>query len=240
MNERIVRDVRYLKIYSVTLAAVLGVLLFTGFQQEHKQKFEQIDTERINIVEPNGKLDLAISNQRLFPPPVLNGKVMERSGEPMPGMIFFNGNGDEQGGMGWNGGTDKNGGYQAGAALMFDQYNQDQTVGLVYDDDNGQRAAGLRVWDHPEFPITEIWDRSKDIRKMPAGPGKDAAMKKLAKDWGSQRVFVGKQADKSAVLLLADTNGNTRVKIDVDVAGNPHLSFLDEKGNVTYSLPPTK
>ena len=52
-------------------------------------------------------MDLVISNQKLFPPPVLNGKVMERSGQGMPGMIFFNGNGDEQGGLAWNSGAER-------------------------------------------------------------------------------------------------------------------------------------
>ena len=153
MEKKLVRDVRYLKIYSLGLTLVLAVLLLAAFQQDHKTKFEQIEAERINIVEPNGKIDLAISNKKLFPPPVLNGKEMVRSVDVGPGMIFFNGNGDEQGGLIWNGKA-KDGKYEAGAGLLFDQYNQDQTVGLSYDDENGQRSAGLTVWDHPDYPIT--------------------------------------------------------------------------------------
>jgi hypothetical protein len=123
---------------------------------------------------------------------------------------------------------------------MFDQYNQDQTVGFVYDDDNGQRSAGLRVWDHPDYPITEIWDKSQIIEKMKPGPEKEQAQKRLGEEWGSQRVFVGKQPDKSAVLLLADTKGNTRLRIEVDAAGNPNLAFLNENGKAIYTLPPAK
>jgi len=170
---------------------------------------------------------------------VLNGKEMVRSVDVGPGMIFFNGNGDEQGGLIWNGKA-KDGKYEAGAGLLFDQYNQDQTVGLSYDDENGQRSAGLTVWDHPDYPITEIWDKSQIIEKMKPGAEKDDAMKNLHKEWGSQRVFVGKQPDKSAVLLLADLKGNTRLRIEVDAAGNPKLAFLDEKGKVIYTLPPAK
>jgi hypothetical protein len=239
MDNKLARDVRYLKIYAFVLTLFLAVFTLAGFQQDHRSKFEQIDAERINIIEPNGKIDLAISNKRHFPPPVLNGKVMERSVDVGPGMIFFNGDGNEQGGLIWNGGA-KDGKYSAGAGLMFDQYNQDQTVGFVYDDDNGHRSAGLRVWDHPEYPITEIWDKSQIIARMQPGPEKDQARKRLGEEWGSQRVFVGKQPDKSAVLLLADTKGNTRLRIEVDAAGNPNLAFLDEKGKVIYTLPPTK
>jgi len=239
MDDKLVRDVRYLKVYSLVLTLALSAISLAAFRPYHKTKFEQIDAQRINIVEPNGKMDLAISNQKLFPPPVLNGKVMERSGQAMPGMIFFNGKGDEQGGLAWNSGT-KDGKYWAGGGLMFDQYNQDQTVGFVYDDDNGQRSAGLRVWDHPDYPITEIWDKSQIIEKMKPGPEKEQAQKRLGEEWGSQRVFVGKQPDKSAVLLLADTKGNTRLRIEVDAAGNPNLAFLDEKGKAIYTLPPAK
>ncbi len=237
MQAKLARDVRLLKLYSVIMTLAFGVLLLTAFQTERKTKFGEIDVERINIVEPNGKIDLAISNQKRFPPPVLNGRVMKRSGEAMPGMIFFNGNGDEQGGMGWSSGT-KDGKYWAGAALMFDQYNQDQTVGVVYDDNNGQRAAGLRVWDHPETPITDIWDKSQAIEKMSPGAEKDQAKKRLAEEWGAQRVFIGKQADKSAVLLLSDGKGKTRIKLAVDAAGNPNIFLLDENGNTIYTLPP--
>lgn len=239
MNDKLVRDVRYLKIYSSILTLALAVLLLAAFQLDHKTKFEQIDAERINIIEPNGKMDLAISNRNLFPPPVLNGKVMERSHDVGPGMVFFNGNGDEQGGLAW-GSKKEDGKYSAGAGLLFDQYNQDQTVGFMYSDDNGKRSAGMTVWDHPDTPITEIWDKSQIIKKMKPGPEKEEAQKRLAEEWGSQRVFVGKRPDKSAVLLLADTKGNTRLRIEVDAAGNPHLAFLDEKGNVTYTLPPSR
>lgn len=239
MENKLARDVRLLKMYSTLMTLAFCVLVLAAFQSDRKTKFGEIDVERINIVEPNGKIDLAISNQNRFPAPILNGKVMKRSGEGMPGMVFYNANGDEQGGMGWNSGK-KDGKYWAGAALMFDQYNQDQTVGLVYDDDNGQRAAGLKIWDHPDTPLTDIFEKSETIAKMKAGPEKDQAMKRLGAEWGAQRVFIGKQPDKSAVLMLADAKGKTRIKIAVDAAGNPNIIFLDDNGKEIYKLPPVK
>ncbi len=239
MDTKLNRDVRFLKIYSLVLTLAFAVLLLAAFQTEDKTKFGEINVERLNIVEPNGKIDLAISNQKLFPPPILNGKVMKRSGQPMPGMVFYNANGDEQGGIGWNSGT-KDGKYWAGAVMMFDQYNQDQTVGLSYDDENGRRSAGLHVWDHPDTPITDLFDKSEAVTKMKAGPERDAALQKLKGEWGAQRLFVGKQPDKSAVVMLADTQGKPRIKIEVDAAGNPSLSFLDESGKAIYTLPTKK
>jgi hypothetical protein len=242
MDPRVARDVRILKIYSAGLTLICAVLLLSAFQSGQKTKFQEIDVERINIVEPDGKIDLAISNAVRFPPPVLNGKVMKRSGEVgkgTPGMIFFNGDGEEQGGLAWNS-RREDGKYSAGAALMFDQYKQDQTIGLQYSDDNGKRTAGLMVWDHPETPITDIWEKSQEIAKMKPGPEKDQAQKRLAEAWGAQRVFAGKRGDKSAALLLSDTEGKVRIQVVVDASGNPKIDFLDANGEAIYSLPPAR
>jgi hypothetical protein len=235
--EKLARDVRFLKMYSGLMTLAFALVVLTAFRSEEKRKFEEIDVQRLNVIEPNGKLDLAISDKELFPAPVLHGKVMKRSGDVAPGMIFFNGNGEEQGGMLWTSDV-KDGKYRAGAGLLFDQYNQDQTVGLMYDDDNGKRAAGVRVWDHPETPITDIWDKSQAIEKMKPGPERDQAQASLREEWGAERVFVGKQPDKSAVLLLSDAKGRTRIKLAVDSNGNPSMTFLDEAGKVTFSEPP--
>jgi hypothetical protein len=242
MERKLARDVRILKTCSAGLTLICAILLLSAFQSDKKARFEEIDVERINIVEPNGKIDLAISNAARFPPPVMNGKVMKRSGEVgrgTPGMIFFNGDGEEQGGLAWNSRSEGNK-YSAGPALMFDQYKQDQIIGMQYNDDNGKRAAGLVAWDHPDTPITDIWDKSQEIAKMKPGPEKDQAQKRLSEEWGAQRLYVGKMADKSATLVLSDTAGKARLRIMVDAAGNPKIEFFDAGGKALYSLPPGK
>jgi hypothetical protein len=54
---------------------------------------------------------------------------------------------------------------------------------------------------------------------------------------GAQRVFVG-SLDRTASVRVMDTTGRDRVRILVDPANNPRIEFVDEKGAVTYSLPP--
>ena len=53
----------------------------------------------------------------------------------------------------------------------------------------------------------------------------------------AQRVFVGKETDRSAHASLADANGKPRLNLTVDAAGNPRIEFLDESGQVTARLP---
>src|SRR2546423_2211925 len=107
METKLEKEVRFLKIYAVVATLVCVIFFLTGFvTQNKKQKFEEIDVERINIVEKNGKLDMVISNEERQHPGIVNGKIIERKGTRPPGMIFFNHLGDEMGGLifGDNGG----------------------------------------------------------------------------------------------------------------------------------------
>src|SRR5262245_15629253 len=101
MQTKLERDVRFLKIYATLASALCAVLLLSGFafQQTGKQKFEEIDVERINIVERDGKLQMVISNRERQHPGVVDGKIMSRPNGRPPGMIFFNHQGNEAGGL---------------------------------------------------------------------------------------------------------------------------------------------
>src|SRR5258706_11164251 len=125
------RQVRILQLYTGALTVALAALLLSGFQNR-KQKFQELDVERLNIVEADGKLRMTISNKERVPEPIVNGKTFTgaRKGAKSAGIIFFNDKGDECGGLAFSGsgeGEDIN----AGAALLFDQFNQDQTVGIM-------------------------------------------------------------------------------------------------------------
>jgi len=244
MEDRLHKEVRFLKIYALVMTCLFGALLFYGFKlADQKSKFEEIDVERINIIEKDGKVRLIISNKGRAPDPILDGKSYPlRQGGNDAGMIFLNEKGDECGGLVYNGDT-KDGQHRAGAALLFDQYRQDQTIGLQYGDNNGRRSAGLTVWDRPDTPLAETVERLQSIRNLSEGPEKAEAISKLQEsarngEFGVTRLIVGKGADKSAKLMMADTKGRPRINLVVDESGAPKLEFLDEKGQVIYSLPP--
>lgn len=65
------------------------------------------------------------------------------------GIIFFNDEETEDGGLVFEGRTD-GGVHNAGAQLSFDQYDQDQVLYVTYDDANGQRVMGLNVVDRAD------------------------------------------------------------------------------------------
>ena len=236
--EKLQRDVRLLKAYALIVTGLLCVLAFAGFSQgNQKNKFAEIDVERINIVEKDGKLKMVISNSDRQHPGVIDGRTLSRT-RPA-GMLFFNDKGDECGGLSFNG-DQKDGKASAGALLAFDRFLQDQTVAIQYGENNGQYSAGLRVWDRPDSSLGEVVDKLQAIQKMPDGPEKTQAMQKLRETSGtgaSQRVFVGKTREKAAALALSDPQGRTRAQLIVDAQGGARLEFLDEKGVVVQSIP---
>jgi hypothetical protein len=239
MENKLQRDVRLLKAYAIVMTLLLGALAFSAFGQgNQKTKFTEIDVERINIIEKDGALKLVISNRERAPDPIIDGKTYPlRQGGNTAGMIFYNDKGDECGGLAF-GGREKDGNRSASAALLFDQFNQDQTVGISYSENGGRRSAGLNVWDRPDTPIGEMIDKLQAIRKMPDGPEKTQAMQKFRETSGiAQRVFVGKTREKAAVLLLSDPQGRPRLQLIVDAQGAPKLEFLDENGTVVQRLP---
>jgi hypothetical protein len=236
--EKLQRDVRLLKAYALVVTLLVGVLALAAFSQANqKTKFAEIDVERINIVEKDGKLKMVISNGERQHPGVIDGRMLAR--KRPPGMLFFNDRGDECGGLSFNG-DQKDGKGNAGGLLAFDRFNQDQTVAIQYSEGNGQYSSGLRVWDRPDTSLGEVVDKLQAIEKMPDGAEKTQAMQKLretAAPGAAQRVFVGKTREKAAALTLADAQGRTRVLLSVDAQGAAKLEFLDEKGAVVHRLP---
>jgi hypothetical protein len=231
------KEVRFLKIYAIVATLLFAVLAFSAFQQaRQKMKFSEIDVERLNIIEKDGKLKMVISNSELQHPGIIDGKMLSR--KRPPGILFFNEKGDECGGVTFDGDL-KDGKSSASASLTFDKFRQDQTVGIQHiEGDKGQYYAGLRVWERPDTSLGLVIDKLPAIEKMSEGAEKAAAMKELRElAGGAERVLVGRDRDKSAVIRLSDAKGKPRIKISVDAAGTPKLEFLDEDGKVTYSLP---
>src|SRR4051794_15530252 len=116
------RDVRWLKMYALCSTAAFAVLALAAFARPAaapKTKFEEIDVERINVVEKDGKLRLVISNRDRSPGPIAYGKPFGYPGGTRPGMIFFNDEGSENGGLTFNGKRQADGKYSSTIGMSF-------------------------------------------------------------------------------------------------------------------------
>lgn len=237
MRHSVRRQLRVLRVYAIVNSLVLIVLATAAFRQGGPQKFDHLTAHRIDIVDPDGTLRMVISNKDRMHPGQMDGKLIDRP-RPVAGMLFFNEEGDEVGGLTFTG-REVQGVRQANAGLMFDQFKQDQTIGFTYSEGNGRRSAGFQVWDRPDSRLSELIDKINAANKIEDRAQRDAEMAKIraAAPPSPRRVFVGKNADKAATVSLADGNGKPRLTLTVDAAGNPRIEFLDEQGKVTARVP---
>ncbi len=245
MDASIRRELRLLKAYVVISSIVFAVIGLSAFRQARpaaRQKFTEIDVQRINVVEPDGKLRMVISNRPRSIGPVYKGKPFGYAGGTRPGIIFFNDEGTENGGLTFEGRALPGGGYAASTGMSFDQFDQDQVMVLNYDDQNGRKREGLTLADRAPIDIYRMVAERDSIMKMPAGASRDSALQRWAAPRNgvplyAERVYVGRARDKSAMVNLSDPNGVPRLRLIVDSLGTPSLEFLDAKGKVTTRLP---
>jgi hypothetical protein len=156
-------------------------------------------------------------------------------------MIFYNDEGTENGGLIFSG-EKKDGNVTAVGSLTFDQYEQDQTIALQYVDDSGKRRAGLIITDYPTtISGMELDEKRKALEEMPDGPEKTKAQDELLQYSPKFRMYIGRGRDGHSLIMLADAQGKPRLQLVVDESGAARIEFLDENGEVTFSLPdPTK
>jgi len=182
MDNEIRRELRLLKVYATVITALLGTVSLAAFRQaSQKQRFTEIDVERINIVEPDGKLRMVISNRPRSIGPIYKGKPFGYAGGSRPGIIFFNDEGTENGGLTFEGKRQPDGTFRAQSGFSFDQFNQDQVLYFQYNDNNGRRNMGLTIADRADVDIYDlVAERDSITKAIPEGPARTAALQKWA------------------------------------------------------------
>lgn len=233
---KIERDLKFLKVYAVCLTLLCAVLFGVLFQGVATKKFSEIDVERINIIEADGKLRMVISNKARQHPGVIDGITYdERRGQRPPGMMFFSEKGDEVGGLVFDGNTNQG----QGGSLTFDKFRGDQTIQFIHEENKDEKYfAGLKMSDQ-NMPLNDLLAKSKEISQLPK-EAQDAAYQVL-RDQGllmTERLRIGKDFDKSSIIKMKDAKGRVRIELRVEADGNPKLNFINESGRIIYSLPP--
>jgi hypothetical protein len=241
MTRSIRRQLRLLHAYVVTSLLFFAVLTASAFRQPAKpQNLGEITAERINIVDADGTLRLVISNKERMHPGVIGGKTIQRQ-RPYAGLIFFNDQGDEAGGLTLRG-REKDGQRLASAGIMFDQLGQDQTIGFDYAEENGLRSAGFKVWDRPDAPLSNLVDQLNAANAIQDKEKREAAVAqaRAAAPKPAQRVLVGKTRDRAATVILSEAEGRNRLALKVEADGAASIEFLDADGKVVQKLGPVR
>lgn len=233
------RRVRLLSLYAYGSSAVMLVLVAGAFVNARPERFQTIDVDRINVLGPDGKYAVVISNADRMPGVVMNGRE-RRDGRRGAGLLFYNADGNEAGGLIFD--TELgDSGVQAFGQLSLDRFESDQVAALRYIESPAGWEAGLQVAHHAKHSMAE-WQAARDtIDQLPTQAARDSALGQLrrrffaARKWEIQRLFAGERGS-SAVLELRDMRGRQRLRMVVDSLGAARLEFLDATGKVVKSL----
>lgn len=173
----------------------------------------------------------------------MEGQEEERRG--LPSIIFFDGKGDEVGGMLF-GVRETPDGYSAVRHLSFDGYKQDQTLVLSHSQDPGGSTSGLIVSDRPldhsildaqrQLGLRPGATRDELMAAIQALPeeGGDARLREL---FGVSRLFLGSDRNGEASLVLRDGQGRPRIINASPREEEPSIRILNEEGATVLRLP---
>ena len=104
MRRSLRRDFRLLQAYVLvsSLAFVFLAVAALARQPAAPQKIDELTVQRLNVVDANGTFRLVLSNKDRMHPGVMDGITINRP-RPVAGLIFFNDEGDEVGGLAYSG-----------------------------------------------------------------------------------------------------------------------------------------
>ena len=242
------RELIFLRTFAVATAIGMIFISTSAFKKSGNQKFSEIDVERINIVEKDGRVKMVITNVERFPNgnDKINGRSTNEDRKKRSGMLFFNEDGIECGGFIYDGQKTKNG-HSSGLSLTYDQYDGDQVMQLLTQDylegDKRSVTSGLMFNDRPskesQIRTAEIMKELDELGKKDpkAADEKYKLYESQGLVGGAPRVMLGKSRSDNNGLFLFDDKGMPRAMFYVDKENNAKLDFFDEKGNTIDSFP---
>lgn len=188
---------RILVVYSAVLSTAFGVVMLMGAKSPKPQAFDDIQVHRINVVERDGTLRMVISNRDRLPGVIVKGKESRPFDRPAAGMLFYNDEGSENGGLIFGGRRNEKGEVvDSGGSLSFDKYEGKQIVQFAGVDDKTDRLAGFAVNDQHR----RIWvGRTED----------GVASVSLMDPDGKKRIVMQVGADGTPSLVFLDNKGQT-------------------------------
>lgn len=228
----------FLAAYAGILTTVFAVTVLSGMARPTTVRFDVIEVERIDVLEPDGTPRLVLSNRARFPGLVMRGTEYEHPNRSTAGMLFFNDEGSEQGGLIFGGETDEDGNESAYGHLSFDQYEQDQVITMNATESGGLRKAGIAVWDRPEYSTEELMRIVEAAKDLPEDE-RDARIRAFFDQHESAqpRMYLGKSQSGAVSLRLNDPEGRERLVIEVGADGTPQVKILDAAGEEVERWP---
>jgi hypothetical protein len=242
---------KFLVIYSGVLTAVFAVLMLSGFSDHRGARFDTITVQRINVVEPDGTLRMVLTNNRRLPGVIQHGKeypdFADRKARTTAGILFYDAEGSESGGLTFGGREDANGNISRFGHFAFDRYEQDQMLTISAADDGTNFRSSIEFIEQPAWSIVDLLELLEDIQGLPE-PERQAALEEFEKTHPTQgfgprttlsneNYPVAPQASTNSLRFI-DRSNTERLRTGLDQSDEPAVELRDAAGNVSYRIPP--
>jgi len=225
-------QVRTMRAAIILLLAGLAVVAFSAFGlQTTSQSFDEITVRQITLVDSSG-----------------NARVMLAGGFPprrpdLAGLLFFNQDGGEAGGLVYRGTKRADGTIDAGGILTFDQYQNDQIVAIEYSHQGAWKRNGITIQDRPDSLSPLVLEMYGAIEGAKTSAERDSLIAYYRsvispREVVSRRLFAGRDPKGASVVSLSDADGRKRLELSVDEEGEARIVFLDTEGKVVREIAP--
>jgi hypothetical protein len=241
---------KFLSVYAGVLSGVLAWALLSGFTHDPRApKFDTITVQRINVVEPDGTLRMVLTNNNRVPSIIMRGREFSdftgRKGSTTAGILFYDGEGSESGGLTFGGRKSEQGGVSRFGHLSFDRYDQDQMFTIDARDEGDTHYSSIQMIDQPAWSITELLELLESIKDLPAQEQQARTEEFFATHpQGAVRTIMRNSSSTDTaeananIYQMNDASGAARLKLGLDGSGTPRQDFLDATGNAIYTIPP--
>jgi hypothetical protein len=246
METKLLHQIRLLQVCVLLLLCSTAMLIVNAFHPLlERQKVKILEAERIDIRERDGTLKAALSNSEGFN----EGQRAERGKVDFSGLMFYNEEGQEEGGLVYSGkGTPS--GQNADVTLTMDQFRQDQNVYLHHEEHkDGQDLRvedGLSINARPDWTgVKQEYSIYGDMDKLAPEQKDDLRLRSLqVGKISSNRLFFGVKRGSDHGLAYDDTGlfiknkwGRNAIKLFVDDDNKPHFEIYDPLGkSIVYEL----
>ena len=237
MEKKLERKINFLIGYAFISTLFIGFLMLSGFGEKDKNgKFDELIVKKITVIGEDNLPRMVLSNENRQHSGRMNGKEWAKRERPS-GIIFFNNQGDECGGLVYQT-KEKDGKLISGMSFTMDNYKDDQVIQILNDEyyANGKAfiERGISI---NQFPLgTNIDDRNaklEQLEKITDEKERKTKIRELFKNQGSvKRLFLGRTKGNGSGLFLSGPDGAPKMMIYVDENGNPKFQTLNDKGEI--------
>ncbi len=237
MDTKTERKINFLMAYAVASTIFISFLALSSFTPtDNVKRFDEIVVKKLTVVSEDNLPRIVLSNENRQHSGRFNGKEMGKRERPS-GIIFFNNQGDECGGLVYETKV-KDGKITSGMSFTMDNYNDDQVVQILndeyYADGKAYIQRGININQYPVGSnMEERNKRIEEINKITDEKERDLKLNQLWEKEGSvNRLFIGRTKGNSSGLFLSGPDGKPKMMIYVDDMGIPKIQTFNDDGEI--------